>query len=61
MERLRQEKEELQNELTAAQQRWTKDREDLLHKARQEEKVTRIRYCFSHCVEIICLDKNNVP
>lgn len=31
--------EDLRMELASLQQKWTKDKNDLLHKARQEEKV----------------------
>lgn len=38
--------EDLRMELASLQQKWTKDKNDLLHKARQEEKVSLITYIF---------------
>ncbi|VDN37634.1 unnamed protein product [Gongylonema pulchrum] len=39
--------DDLRSELTATQQKWSKDKDNLLHKARQEEKVSRTLGCFA--------------
>uniref|UniRef100_A0A158Q899 Protein SOGA2 n=1 Tax=Elaeophora elaphi TaxID=1147741 RepID=A0A158Q899_9BILA len=36
--------EDLRMELASLQQKWTKDRNDLLHKARQEEKIRNVEF-----------------